>query len=54
MSGNLPLLKTDIVKIFKNAISNKLKNMKIEWLKKMHDYSFVCQRVSGNYKKNLK
>ena len=29
----LPRLKTDIVKIFKNTISNKLKKTKIEWRK---------------------
>ena len=27
----LPRLKTDIVKIFKGAISNKLKKLKIKW-----------------------
>ena len=51
----LPLLKTDIVKIFKNAISNKLKNMKIEWLKKKCMTIVLCAKgYPGNYKKNLK
>ena len=30
----LPRLKTDMVKIFKNTISNKLKKTKIEWKNK--------------------
>ena len=51
----LPLLKTDIVKIFKNAISNKLKNMKIEWLKKKCMTIVLCAKgYPGNYRKNLK
>ena len=51
----LPLLKTDIVKIFKNAISNKLKNMKIEWLKKKCMTIVLCAKgYPSNYKKNLK
>ena len=33
MSGNLPRLKTDLVKIIKATTENKLKNIKIRWKK---------------------
>ena len=50
----LPRLKTDIIKIFKNAISNKLNNTKIEWSKQKSMTIVLCAKgYPGNYKKNL-
>jgi len=50
----LPRLKTDIVKIIKSAISNKLKDMKIEWIKKKCMTIVLCSKgYPGNYKKEL-
>ena len=48
----LPRLKTDFVKIIKNTINNKLKDTKIEWNKKMYDYSNVFKGYPGKYFKN--
>ena len=50
----LPRLKTDIVRIFKNAVSNKLKNTKINWEKKKSMTIVLCAKgYPGSYKKNL-
>ncbi len=50
----LPRLKTDIVKIFKNAISNKLKYTKINWEKRKSMTIVLCAKgYPGSYKKNL-
>ena len=50
----LPRLKTDIVKIFKNTITNKLKNTKIEWRKQKSMAIVLCTKgYPGSYKKNL-
>ena len=50
----LPRLKTDIVRIFKNAVSNKLKNAKINWEKKKSMTIVLCAKgYPGSYKKNL-
>ena len=50
----LPRLKTDIVKIFKNTITNKLKNTKIEWRKQKSMAIVLCAKgYPGSYKKNL-
>ena len=51
----LPRLKTDIVKIFKQAISNKLKSIKINWEKRKSMTIVLCAKgYPGSYKKNLK
>ena len=51
----LPRLKTDIVKLFKNAIENKLKKIKIKWKKKKSMTIVLCAKgYPGSYKKNLK
>ena len=50
----LPRLKTDIVRIFKNAISNKLKNTRISWEKRKSMTIVLCAKgYPGSYKKNL-
>ena len=50
----LPRLKTDIVKIFKNAIRNKLKNTKIEWHTEKCMTIVLCAKgYPGSYRKNL-
>ncbi len=50
----LPRLKTDIVRIFKNAISNKLKNTQIKWEKRKSMTIVLCAKgYPGSYKKNL-
>ena len=50
----LPRLKTDIVKIFKNTITNRLKNTKIEWRKQKSMAIVLCTKgYPGSYKKNL-
>ena len=50
----LPRLKTDIVKIFKNATSNKLKSTQISWEKKKSMTIVLCAKgYPGSYKKNL-
>ena len=51
----LPRLKTDIVKIFKNTISNKLKKTKIEWKKQKTMTIVLCSKgYPGKYKNNIK
>ena len=51
----LPRLKTDIVKIFKMATMNKLKNIKILWKKQKSMTIVLCAKgYPGSYKKNLK
>ena len=51
----LPRLKTDIVKIFKNSVSNKLKNLKIEWKRQKSMTVVLCAKgYPGAYKKNIK
>ena len=50
----LPRLKTDIVKIFKNTIKNRLLETKIKWKKQKSMTIVLCARgYPGNYKKNL-
>ncbi len=50
----LPRLKSDIVKIFLNATSNKLKNTKIEWKNKKSMTIVLCAKgYPGKYSKNL-
>ena len=50
----LPRLKTDIVKIFKNTICNKLNQTKIEWEKQKSMTVVLCAKgYPGAYKKNI-
>ena len=50
----LPRLKTDIVKIFKNATLNKLKNLSILWKNYKCMTIVLCSKgYPGKYKKNL-
>ena len=50
----LPRLKSDILKIFKNAVNNKIKNTPIKWIKKKTMTVVLCSRgYPGYYKKNL-
>ena len=50
----LPRLKTDIVRIFENAISNKLKKTQISWEKRKSMTIVLCAKgYPGSYKKNL-
>jgi len=50
----LPRLKTDIVKIFNNAVTNNLRKTKIEWIEKKSMTIVLCAKgYPGNYKKNL-
>ena len=51
----LPRLKTDIVMLFKKIVSNKLKNIKIEWKRKKSMTIVLCAKgYPKSYKKNLK
>ena len=51
----LPRLKSDIVKIFKNVISNNLRNTNIVWKKEKSMTIVLCTKgYPGAYKKNLK
>ncbi len=51
----LPRLKTDIMKIFKGAVLNNLKNIKIEWKKEKSMTIVLCSKgYPGSYKKNLR
>ena len=51
----LPRLKTDIVKIFKNATENKLRKIKISWKKQKSMTIVLCAKgYPGAYKKDLK
>ena len=50
----LPRLKTDIVKIFNNAVTNNLRKTKIEWIEEKSMTIVLCAKgYPGNYKKNL-
>ena len=50
----LPRLKTDIVKIFKNSVTNNLKSTKIEWKNQKSMTIVLCSKgYPGVYKKNL-
>ena len=49
----LPRLKTDIVKIFKSSVENKLKKIKIEWKKEKCMTVVLCSKgYPGKYLKN--
>jgi phosphoribosylamine---glycine ligase len=51
----LPRLRTDIVKILKNAVSNKLENTKIEWKKQKSMTIVLCSKgYPGKYINSLK
>ena len=51
----IPRLKTDIVKIFQNAIANKLINTNIHWKKQKCMTIVLCTKgYPGEYRKNLK
>ncbi len=51
----IPRLKTDIVKIFQNAVANKLINTNIQWKKEKCMTIVLCTKgYPGKYKKNLK
>ena len=51
----LPRLKTDLVKIFKNIVANKLRNTKIEWKREKSMTIVLCAKgYPGSYKKNLR
>ena len=51
----LPRLKTDLVKIIKNSVDNKLKKTKLNWRKEKSMTIVLCSKgYPGNYKKNLK
>ena len=50
----LPRLKSDIVKIFNNAVKNKLRNTKMDWKKQKCMTVVLCAKgYPGKYKKNL-
>ena len=48
----IPRLKTDIIKIFEKATSNKLKNFKIEWKKQKSMTIVLCTKGYPEYKKS--
>jgi phosphoribosylamine--glycine ligase len=49
----LPRLKTDLIKIIKNTIANKLNKTKIEWKKDKCMTVVLCSKgYPGKYKKN--
>ena len=51
----LPRLKTDIVKIFKNTIDNKIKSTKIKWKNQKCMTIVLCSKgYPGKYVKNIK
>jgi phosphoribosylamine--glycine ligase len=51
----LPRLKTDIIKIFKNTIANKLNKTKISWTNKKSMTIVLCAKgYPGKYRKNSK
>ena len=51
----LPRLKTDIVKVFIEAVKNNLKKTKIRWSKDKSMTIVLCSKgYPGNYKKNFK
>ena len=50
----LPRLKTDIVEIFKNVVSNRLKNTKIKWQKQKSMTIVLCSKgYPSYYRKNI-
>jgi len=50
----LPRLKTDIVEIFKNVVSNSLKNTKIKWQKQKSMTIVLCSKgYPSYYRKNI-
>ena len=50
----LPRLKTDIVKIFLNAVNNRLKKINIKWKKQKCMTVVLCSKgYPSNYKKNI-
>tara|TARA_B100001057_G_scaffold491225_1_gene581026 strand:+ start:5912 stop:7177 length:1266 start_codon:yes stop_codon:yes gene_type:complete len=50
----IPRLKTDIVKIFKSVVTNKLKDLNIKWKKQKCMTIVLCAKgYPGTYKKNL-
>ena len=50
----LPRLKTDIVKIFKYAVANRLKKVKIKWKKEKSMTIVLCTKgYPGSYRKKL-
>ena len=51
----LPRLKTDLVKIIKNSLLNKLEKIKLEWKREKSMTIVLCSKgYPGNYKKNIK
>ena len=49
----LPRLKTDLIKIIKNVVNNKLKQTSINWHKKKSMTVVLCSKgYPGKYKKN--
>ncbi len=49
----LPRLKTDLIKIIKNTINDRLKNVKIKWRKQKSMTIVLCSKgYPGKYKKN--
>ena len=50
----LPRLKTDIVKLILKSVSNKLKNIKIDWKQEKSMTIVLCSKgYPGRYKKNI-
>ena len=50
----LPRLKTDIVKVFKNSLANKLKNIKIKWKDQKSMTIVLCSKgYPGSYRKEI-
>ena len=50
----LPRLKTDIVKLILKSVSNKLKNIKIDWKQEKSMTIVLCSKgYPGKYKKNI-
>ena len=50
----IPRLKTDLVKIFKAAVNNKLSSMSIKWKKEKSMTVVLCSKgYPGKYKKNI-
>ena len=53
MSSNMPRLNTDLLKIIKNTIDNRLDQIKIKWKKEKSMVIVLCSKgYPGNYKKN--
>ena len=51
----LPRLKTDLVKIIKHSLLNKLEKIKLKWKKEKSMTIVLCSKgYPGNYKKNIK